>query len=124
MKQVFILALVCAIFSCKRVRTNQKAEPSESNPVAIYSKEVNDSFRISISLPEEYNERQHYPVLYLVDANFNFDIMQAIAHTYVRVGMLPPLIIAGIGYKDLEQMEQLRDRDFTYPEAAAKDSFA
>lgn len=115
--------LACSMCSCQRVQDRHKAQSEESNTISLFSKEVNDSFRIFVSLPEDYDKSQHYPVLYLLDANFNFDIMQAVARNQAMSGMLPPMIIAGIGYRDAMLMDSLRDRDFTYPAATASDSF-
>lgn len=123
MKQAFFFVLVCFTCSCQRVQDKRKAETKEANTIEFFSREIQDSFKVFVSLPEDYDKSKHYPVLYLLDANYNFDVMQAIAHNHAMFGMLPPLIIAGIGYRNAWLMDSLRDRDFTYPAAPEGSSF-
>jgi predicted alpha/beta superfamily hydrolase len=80
----------------------------------MYSAGIRDSFTIFISLPEHYDARKTYPVVYLLDANLYFDMMATVLKKYSEVG-LQPAILVGIGYKDLMTMDSLRDRDYTYP---------
>jgi predicted alpha/beta superfamily hydrolase len=118
-----LLVIIIVACICAQPLSGKPLNVRSDSSFMLYSSNVNDSFRIFISLPENYSEKKHYPVVYLTDANFNFDIMSAIAHTQARFGLLPPVIIAGIGYKNDETMDKLRDRDFTYPLAPASDSF-
>lgn len=84
-----------------------------------YCKAINDTFSVFVSLPNEYdkNKNAHYPVVYVVDANLYFPVLKSIQKEYSKVGLLRPAILVGIGYKDFETMDSLRDRDFTYPKA-------
>jgi uncharacterized protein len=92
--------------------------PKNTQAVTLFSKPLNDSLSIFISLPDGYDTAmQHYPVAYLLDANLYFDIMATVIHKYAEVGLAPQVIVAGIGYKDFPTMDSLRNRDYTYPVA-------
>ena len=101
----------------KKVHTDKKV--TVDSPTKFYSKTVNDTFSIFISLPANYISKKNikYPVIYLLDANLYFDIVAAAVKNYTEVGMLSPAILVGIGYKDLQTMDSLRSRDFTFPVA-------
>lgn len=126
MKQLLFLMVLCLACSCQEVnRTRSANEKKPQNRITLYSKAVNDSFTVFISLPADYvKSKDNYPVVYLLDANFNFDVMDAVAHNNAMFGMMPPVIIAGIGYSDAYKMDKMRDRDLTYPAAKPEDSFA
>src|SRR6185295_4865983 len=91
--------------------------------MTVYSKAVQDSFVISIQLPEQYDKDslQNYPTVYMLDANFHFPILAATVKQYEKGGLLPPIILVGIGYKSFELMDSLRVRDDLYPAALASD---
>jgi predicted alpha/beta superfamily hydrolase len=88
-----------------------------------YSKNVKDTFNIFVQLPLNYDEepQKHYPVVVLTDANFYFPMLAPIMHQYEKGGLLPPLILVGVGYKSLESMNSLRVRDYLYPKAIPSD---
>ena len=89
----------------------------------FFSKNVKDSFSISIQLPLEYLEypEMKYPVVVVTDANFYFPMLGPVMHQYQKGGLLPPLILVGVGYKSLMEMDSLRVRDFMYPAALPSD---
>jgi predicted alpha/beta superfamily hydrolase len=72
-----------------------------------------------VNLPNDYNpqQKEKYPVVYLLDANLYFDIIATVIDKYSEVGLAPSVILVGIGYKDLPTMDSLRNRDYTYPVA-------
>lgn len=84
---------------------------------ALYSESVADSFYVFVSLPDSYSaaSKQQYPVVYLLDANLYFDIIATTLRKYSEVGLAPEVILVGIGYKDFQLMDSLRNRDYTYP---------
>ena len=101
----------------KKVDTDKKV--TVDSPTKFYSRTVNDTLSIFISLPADYDSKKNikYPVIYLLDANLYFDIVAATLKKYSEVGMLSPAILVGIGYKDFQTMDSLRSRDFTFPVA-------
>lgn len=89
--------------------------------VVLHSKFVKDSFNIFVKLPKEYQPggKIRYPVVYLLDANA---YMQEVADSMIVKNT--QAILVGVGYNNMEAMDSLRDRDYTFPKALASDSFA
>ncbi|ATL49304.1 hypothetical protein COR50_20170 [Chitinophaga caeni] len=108
-----LLFIGCAPGTDKKVAVQGTAAPTST--MNFYSESVKDSFSIFISLPEGYADNNQYPVVYILDANLYFDIFSTIVKKYSEVGLLPPAILVGIGYKDFPMMDSLRCRDYTYP---------
>ncbi len=112
------LTLLILLFGCREVKENNNDKNTNlKNSIKFYSTSVNDTFDISISLPNDYYSatKETYPIVYLLDANLYFDIVATIFKNYSEVGLLPPAILVGIGYKDMQSMDSLRSRDFTFP---------
>jgi len=76
-----------------------------------------------VQLPLEYQAHpgMKYPTIVLTDGNFFYPMLAPILHQYEKGGLLPPLILVGIGYRSFEAMDSLRVRDYMYPEAIASD---
>jgi len=117
---VFVVTL-SSIVSCKKERDGKTVQANNALFVheQLYSKTVADTFSIAISLPEGYdpNGKEKYPVVYLLDANLYFDIAATSYKKYAEIGLTKPVILVGIGYKGLAEMDSLRSRDYTYPKA-------
>ena len=78
----------------------------------LQSSYVDQKFKLFISLPEGYHQsEEHYPVLYVTDANWCFNIF---ANQIVSWLPVPEMIIVGIGYPtdDNDAINHLRSRDF------------
>jgi len=122
MKKYFLLIVLPFLTITCSERTNKKEQEhkiDKENTFRMYSKNVSDTFTISVNLPNDYNEQQSekYPVVYLLDANLYFDIIATTLNKYSEVGLAPSVILVGIGYKDFPTMDSLRNRDDTYPTA-------
>ncbi len=117
----FIL-FILVLSACQ---TTQKGEHDFklSTEFALYSKEIRDTFHISVQLPLEYKEHpnKHYPVVVLTDANFYCPMLAPVLHQYEKGGLLPPLILVGVGYNSFKAMDSLRVRDYLYPKAIPSD---
>ena len=122
-KLVTIAGVILLLICCKYKNSNTKTAIHNFETQRVYSETVGDSFSIFIDTPMEMSHSGKYPVVYLLDANFYFDIVCSIKRKYCELGILTPFILVGIGYKDFYQMDSLRDRDYTYPAAFAEDSF-
>jgi predicted alpha/beta superfamily hydrolase len=119
-----IIASISIFFlSCSQADKKQLAPEVANNNWTVYSTAVQDSFVISIQLPEEYGKDTSvkYPTVYMLDANFHFPILAATVKQYEKAGMLPPIILVGIGYKSFQLMDSLRNRDYLYPAALPSD---
>ena len=118
-KAFLISALLLAFLGCNP-SDGHKQDATSFQPdkpaFTLYAPEIKDSFALFISLPEA-PDTARYPVVYLLDANLYFDIMATTLHKYAAVGLVPPVILVGIGYKDLPTMDSLRNRDYTFPTA-------
>jgi len=110
-------------FSCSQADKKQLATEIAKNNWTVYSTAVQDSFVISVQLPEGYGKDSsvNYPTAYMLDANFHFPILAATVKQYEKAGMLPPIILVGIGYKSFQLMDSLRNRDYLYPAALPSD---
>lgn len=113
----FITASFLFVGCIQQNATKEKNRTQKIYTQRIYSSNVKDSFTIKIHLPEGYNDSDRYPVVYLLDGDFYFDMFSVIEDTHAKVGLLTPAILVGICYRDLADMDSLRDRDYTYPVA-------
>jgi uncharacterized protein len=124
-KHYFILITTISMLflSCSQADKIQLAPEVASNNWTVYSTAIQDSFVISVQLPEEYvkDKSVKYPTVYMLDANFHFPILAATVKQYEKAGMLPPIILVGIGYKSFQLMDSLRNRDYLYPAALPSD---
>jgi uncharacterized protein len=99
------------------------AENKHASATRVYSKNVQDSFSIYVKLPEEHTTEMNrrFTTIYLLDANLYFDVVAAMVEKYKEIGIMPPVILVGIGYSNFEEMEKLRTRDYLYPKAPGKE---
>lgn len=120
MRYIFIL-LTVTLFSCigDKNSTPVVSAATGSNNFIIYSSNVKDTFHISVALPDTTGREDsfRYPIIYILDANLYFDIYAEILKKYSEAGLLPKAILVGIGYKNFQSMDSLRQRDYTYPVA-------
>ncbi|WP_257669788.1 alpha/beta hydrolase [Parapedobacter tibetensis] len=95
----------------------------DAETIAFYSSAVKDTFTVSIQLPKEYNTSPdtRYPIVVLLDGDFYFPTMAPVMRQYEMTGLLPPMILVGIGYGSFHKMDSLRVRDFLYPESLETD---
>ncbi|WP_165836473.1 alpha/beta hydrolase [Taibaiella soli] len=128
LRSVFLFSGMLFIFSSCQPRTvkqrGQSSDVSRDAYFSMYAPSVNDSFYISVALPEDYDPSKKYPVVYLLDANVYYNIIAATTKEYGTIGMLDPMIVVGIGYKDFPTLDSLRNRDYTYPAAMPEQEMA
>ena len=75
-------------------------------------------YHLSVALPESYKtSTQAYPVIYVLDADFNFGVAAGLTPFSNWFRKVPELVIVGIGYdiKTSEEFSVLRDLDFDVP---------
>ena len=116
-KHLTLAALLLLSICCKQVPGKKpiSSDGENDHPFNFYSNSVKDSFSIFVALPNDYTSQKAYPVVYLLDANLYFDIIATTLRKYSEVGLAPAVILVGIGYKDFQTMDSLRNRDYTYP---------
>jgi predicted alpha/beta superfamily hydrolase len=93
----------------------------------IYSKIRGREYHLSVALPDSYHtSTQAYPVIYVLDGDFNFGVAADLTRFSNWFRRVPELIIVGIGYdiKTTDEFVALRDLDFDVPgiPGAATDS--
>lgn len=116
--RMFVTALVPEASTSRAAEQDDEREPVPA--FSTWSEAVRDSFRIFVRLPPGYAmSARQYPVVYLLDANFYFEAF----NTAILKAGLKDLIVVGVGYRDFLQMDSLRNRDYTYPQALPEDSF-
>lgn len=119
MAKYLLISLLCCLWACNRHpdASRHTPPPKKDGVEKIYATSVKDSFTIFTALPDTYDAKgkQRFPVVYLLDANLYFDIMATALRRYAEVGLAPEVILVGIGYKDMQVMDSLRNRDYTYP---------
>ena len=84
-------------------------------------------YHLSVALPDSYKtSTQAYPVIYVLDADFNFGVAAGLTRFSNWFRKVPELIIVGIGYdvEDSDEFVRLRELDFDVPglPGAASDS--
>jgi predicted alpha/beta superfamily hydrolase len=91
----------------------------------IYSKTVDDSFYIYISLPDDYNiSDKRFPVLYVLDGDIAYGMAASIAR-YLQIGdNIPELIVVGIGYGSIDKSAgEKRRRDYRPVQSGGAENF-
>ena len=84
----------------------------------IFSRIRGREYHLSVALPDSYaTSTQAYPVIYVLDGDFNFGVAAGLTRFSKWFKKVPELIIVGIGY-DIETPDEfvaLRDLDFDVP---------
>lgn len=103
-------------------------EDVESKPdFHLRSKETNTEYSLYVALPEGCKKKSDvsHPLILLLDANAYFDqVKDFLEKQSSGTSDKSSPILVGIGYENAYLMDSLRVRDYTFPEAAAADSFA
>ena len=76
----------------------------------VYPENIDDVFVIDVCLPENYDEKQMYPVVYLTDCYWRRGDYEAMRQLYVT-GKTKEFILIGIGYPDDYNFDVIRERD-------------
>jgi hypothetical protein len=83
----------------------------------LESKHVGQTYEIDIAFPKDYDkETARYPVLYVLDAEYNFGCVAYIVRRLIKNGDIPKVLVVGIAYNTTEDDFYLkRERDCTPP---------
>ena len=117
----FAIAFCVLTASVPRLDAQQAALPSFMTPQVsdIKSAATGAMHRIWIVRPTGDPPSGGFPVLYLLDASWYFQLTLDAATIMMRSGDMPRAIIVGIGYDDAAEARRLRVRDFTTPAPAS-----
>lgn len=72
--------------------------PGPAGGVPYPSRIVGDSFQLYVALPQQYesDSASRYPVVYLLDANWNFEPVRDLIHSLVNEGQMEPAILVSV----------------------------
>ena len=108
------LALALCLSGCGSQRSTSPT-PAEASPAAtpsptptpdtrptdsfaFASRSVGDTFQVYVAVPDQYggDAGAHYPVVYLLDANWNFQAVRDVIRSLVRQGEMQPVILVSM----------------------------
>lgn len=120
MRRVFSLSstlFICLLLmATASLADDSKTEAAHTSGMATFplKSKINDiTYSLSVALPEKYaTSNKRYPVVYVLDGQWNFQFIEAIAGKLRYDGAVPDLIVAGITWHDAD-VQTSRQRDFT-----------
>lgn len=117
MKYTLMFSVLLFLSLRGAAQLNKPANYEGTETFRFPSETVGDTFTVSIQIPLEYpaNTAKRYPIVFVMDGDFYFPTMAPLLRQYELTGLLPPMILVGIGYGDFQKMDSLRVRDFLYP---------
>ncbi|QLE87608.1 alpha/beta hydrolase [Shewanella sp. Scap07] len=112
MKYVAWLVLV---FICPWASAKQGFEIPRSKVVELTDPQSGRVYPLYIKLPRSYlaNQDKHYPVIYLTDANYSFQLASGATRFPMNTGAMAEAIIVGISYSKGAKGPSSRVRDYT-----------
>jgi predicted alpha/beta superfamily hydrolase len=92
-----------------------RVEIKDTELRTIKSKYVAQDYKINIFFPKDYEEEgKSYPVIYVLDAEYNFGCVAYIARRLMKNEDIPKVLLVGIAYNtDYEDFYDKRFRDST-----------
>lgn len=78
----------------------------------VYSEDIGDYFVIDVMLPEDYDAKKSYPVVYLTDCYWRREDYNKLRNLYKHEN-IREFILVGIGYPDDYDFDTIRERDLT-----------
>jgi predicted alpha/beta superfamily hydrolase len=84
----------------------------------LESQFTKENYEIDVFLPPEYNnDTIHYPIVFVLDAEYNFGCVTYITRRLIKNGDIPNVILVGIAYEsdDENYYYKTRMRDCTPP---------
>jgi uncharacterized protein len=115
---LFFLSVFLLLIPFTHYAQNRYMSPfPKTETHALLANANGKEYRLFVSLPESYNENDtiRYPVLYLLDGNPFFSLLQSMQHFFVTGEEMPEMIVVGIGYPVKNVLESMpyRTRDYT-----------
>lgn len=110
------ITLMVLILGCVTI---VNAQNENSNPVfegietkILSSKYIGEDYNLIVGLPFGYNQSKAYQVLYVLDANVTFGMVNDISKLLSFEAKHPSVIVVGIAYKSAGDWMRKRGRDF------------
>ena len=84
----------------------------------LHSKATGQDYELYVSLPPHYKQQDttRYPIIYVLDGNFMFPVMNVAYRALNEVDEVNDIILVGIGYKGVKSIRQSmanRTTDYT-----------
>lgn len=113
-KHLIYCLIMALTFASLSLRAQEKSvQLANTQQFTLHSDAVNDNFEIMVGLPFGYSQSDtRYKVLYVLDANVTFGMVNDIQTLISFEPENPPMIVIGIGYKDFGNWIQKRARDY------------
>lgn len=113
MKRIVVLATILLLYFDGF--SQQRVEIAGSQVQKITSSIINQEYVLQVYLPAGYEKStKKYPVVYLMDSQWDFPLMTAIYEQQYFDGFIPEMIIVGITWGDANpNPDSLRARDYT-----------
>jgi len=113
-KPILVLLLIC-FGNASSFAQFPRVDIPGSQVRKLNSAIVNQEYELHISLPNGYNSsNKKYPVLYLMDSQWDFPLVKSIYGQQYYDGFIPELIIVGITWGGTDpKADSLRARDYT-----------
>jgi len=95
----------------------QRVEIRDTDRRFLKSKHVGQTYEIDVSFPKDYaRETARYPVVYVLDAEYNFGCVSYIVKRLIKNGDIPKLLVVGIAYNtDEDDFYVKREHDSAPP---------
>jgi predicted alpha/beta superfamily hydrolase len=114
---IFIFLFINSIQLVKAQEKNAFEVP-RSNIIEIKDHDSGRGYPLFIKLPRSYNnqEDKSYPVIYLTDAWYSFQIVSGATRFPMNAGKMKEAIIVGVSYSKGSKGPSSRIRDYTHTE--------
>ncbi len=114
MRKLMIVFVTSTCFAAT-VSAQQRVEIAGSQVQKIRSSIVNQEYALQIMLPPGYeNSNKNYPVVYLMDSQWDFPLITAIYGEQFFDGFIPEMIIVGVTWGGANpNPDSLRAKDYT-----------
>jgi predicted alpha/beta superfamily hydrolase len=114
MKKIMVITLVCCV-AWSGFAQVKRVEIPGSQIQKIYSSIVHQEYELQILLPDGYEKStKKYPVVYLMDSQWDFPLLKSIYGEQYFDGFIPQLIVVGVTWGGAKpNPDSLRARDYT-----------
>jgi predicted alpha/beta superfamily hydrolase len=115
------LAFFTILFFCSLVFANDGIEIPRSKSVELTETSTKRIYPLFIKLPRSYesNKDKKYPVIYLMDARYSFQIASGATRLPMNSGVMEEAIIVGVSYSKGSRGASSRIRDYTPSKATS-----
>ncbi len=117
---IAVLFLFCSLISGQAALTTFNSNPPNveikgTQVQKIFSDIMNEEYELHIHLPRFYDDvNRKFPVLFVVDSQWDFPLINAIFGSQYYDGFVPEIVIVGVTWANKDvSVDKIRARDFT-----------